>query len=75
MPDNQTLPQKMCELNKQIVRTTLSNVATVAGVVGRSIGRTADASRTAGKTVVGQTRAATERAGDTDGRRSQVGRR
>ena len=65
MPDNQTLPQKMCELNKQIIRTTLSNVATVAGVVGRSIGRTADASRTAGKTVVGQTRAAAEQTGDT----------
>jgi hypothetical protein len=55
----------MCELNKAIVRTTISNVASVAGVVGRSIGRTFDASRTAGKTVVGQTRSATERAGDT----------
>jgi hypothetical protein len=55
----------MCELNKAIMRTTMSNVASVATLVGRSIGRTLDTSRTAGKTVAGQTRSATERAGDT----------
>ena len=65
MPETQTLPQKMCELNKAIVRTTMSNVASVAGIVGRSIGRTLDSSRTAGKTVVGQTVSATGRAADT----------
>src|SRR6478752_7085050 len=65
MPETQTLPQKMCELNKAIVRTTVANVASVAGIVGRSIGRTMETSRTAGKTTVGQTRSATERAAET----------
>jgi hypothetical protein len=60
-----TLPHKLCELNKQIVQTTLSNVASVAGLVGRSIGRTLDASRNAGKTVTGQTRAETGQAAST----------
>ena len=65
MSETQNLPQRMCELNKAIVRTTMSNVASVAGLVGRSIGRTFDSSRVAGKTVVGQTRSATERTADT----------
>ena len=67
MAESQNLPQKMCELNKAILRTTASNVASIAGIVGRSIGRTFDASRTAGSTVAGQTRSATERAADTVG--------
>jgi hypothetical protein len=65
MSQTTTLQRKVCELNKAIVQTTMSNLASVAGLVGRSVGRTLDTSRTAGKTVVGQTRSATERAADT----------
>ena len=65
MPQATTLQRKVCELNKAIVQTTMSNIASVATLVGRSVGRTLDTSRTAGKTVVGQTRSATERAADT----------
>ena len=65
MPQATPLQRKVCELNKAIVQTTMSNIASVAGLVGRSVGRTLDTSRTAGKTVVGQTRSATERAADT----------
>lgn len=65
MTDSPTLPQKVCEMNKAIVQNTMSNIASVAGIVGRSAARTFDASRTAGKTVVGQTRSATSRTADT----------
>lgn len=65
MPESQSLPRKLCELNKQILRSTVSSITSIAGTIGRSVERTADTSRVAGKTVAGQSRAAADQAGDT----------
>jgi hypothetical protein len=58
---NTTLPRKIFELNKAIAETTIANLTNAAQTIGRSIATTLDASRTAGKTVVGQTRSVVER--------------
>jgi hypothetical protein len=56
-----TLPRKIIELNKAIAQTAFDNTTTVIKTVGSSVKAVADASRVAGKTVVGQTRSVLDR--------------
>jgi hypothetical protein len=55
-----SIPRRIVDLNRAAVKQSLDNTSTVLKVVGDGVKRVLGASRTAGKTVVGQTRAAAE---------------
>lgn len=56
-----TLPRKIIELNRAIAQNAYDNTTTVIKTVGNSVKAVADASKVAGKTVVGQTRSVIDR--------------
>ena len=56
-----TLPSKVLELNKAMAERAIATTASIARTVGRNALTVIEASRTAGKTVVGQSRAVVER--------------
>lgn len=56
-----SLPRKILDLNKAAADQAVANTATALKVVGKGVKTVVDASRTAGKVVVGQSRAAVER--------------
>ena len=56
-----TLPRKIIELNQAAASKALSNTASIARTVGRNTLHVIEASRTAGKIVVGQSRSVVER--------------
>lgn len=56
-----TLPKKIVELNQAATRRALTTTADIAKTVGRNALTVIEASRTAGKTVVGQSRSVVER--------------
>lgn len=58
---NSNLPRKILDLNKAAADQAMANTATALKVVGKGVKTVVDASRTAGKIVVGQSRSAVER--------------
>ena len=56
-----TLPNKVVELNKAMAERAFATTADIARTVGRNALTVIEASRTAGTTVVGQTRSVVER--------------
>ena len=58
---NSNLPRKILDLNKAAADQAMANTTTALKVVGKGVKTVVDASRTAGKIVVGQSRSAVER--------------
>jgi hypothetical protein len=56
-----TLPRKIIELNKTVAQSAMQTTASALKLVGDSVKTVTEASRVAGKTVVGQTRSVIDR--------------
>jgi hypothetical protein len=55
-----SIPRRLVDLNRSVAKQSFDNTTTVLKAVGDGVKRVLDVSRIAGKTVVGQTRAAAE---------------